>query len=204
MRLFQLDVIRANHPVPALAPRADADSKLGGCSLNRPRPLRYSPTQAGEAVGDQVPVPNPKTAVDATIDHCIRKTTGDDAMGILDDFGHTVGKAVKGIADAVGGVIKTVAGDLENAVKIAENVFSGYIQGVGQVLLVEGKIIVAAYQTLEMLYAELVQDAIGARPLRPEEIAKAQEVFKGSVPLDRVLICSLTGFGGSRFTLPGP
>jgi len=48
-----------------------------------------------------------------------------------------------------------------------------------------------------------VQDAIGARPLRPDEIAKAQEVFKGSVPLNRVLICSLTGFGGSRFTLPG-
>ena len=121
-------------------------------------------------------------------------------MGFLDDFGRAVGHAVSNIGDAIGGVIKTVAGDLENAVKIAENVFSGYIQGVGQVLLVEGEIIVAAYQTLEMLYAELVQDAIGARPLRPEEIARAQEVFKGSVPLDRVLICSLNGFGGSRFT----
>jgi hypothetical protein len=124
-------------------------------------------------------------------------------MGFFDSFGRAVEHAVSDIAGAVAGVIKTVAGDLENAVKLAENVFSGYIQGVGQVLLVEGKIIVAAYQTLEMLYAELVQDAIGARPLRPTEIAKAQEVFKGSVPLDRVLICSLTGFGGSRFTLPG-
>jgi hypothetical protein len=54
-------------------------------------------------------------------------------MGFLDDFGRAVGHAVSNIGDAIGGVIKTVAGDLENAVKIAENVFSGYIQGVGQV-----------------------------------------------------------------------
>src|SRR5712671_7035185 len=89
------------------------------------------------------------------------KPRGDDAMGFFDTFGRAVEHTVSDIAGAVAGVIKTVAGDLENAVKIAENVFSGYIQGVGQVLLVEGKIIVAAYQTLEMLYAELVQDAIG-------------------------------------------
>jgi hypothetical protein len=127
-------------------------------------------------------------------------------MGIFDAVGNVVdafGNEINGIAGAVAGVIKTVAGDLESAVKLAENVFSGYIQGIGQVFLIEGKIVMAAYQCLEQLYSDLVQDAIGARPLRPNEAAKAQEVFRGSIPLDRVLICSLNGFGGSRFTLPG-
>jgi hypothetical protein len=124
-------------------------------------------------------------------------------MGLFDDIGNAVGNAVGDIVGAVGGVIKTAAGDLEDAVQIAENVFSGYIQGVGKVLLSEGVIILYVISNVELLFAELIQNAIGVRPLRPNEMSVAQEVFRGTVPLDRVVLASLDGIGGRPFTIPG-
>ena len=52
----------------------------------------------------------------------------------------------------------------------------------------------------------VVKAAVGLiafRPLRAKEVALAQRVFGSSIQLDRVLICSLSGFGGRPFTVPG-
>jgi len=114
-----------------------------------------------------------------------------------------IGKVFSDAADDIGSVIKTVAGDLENAVQIYENVLTGEIKGIGRVIVAEGTIIIDAITYGEQLWAKLIQNAIGVRPLRNDEKGLAQEVFRGSVPVDRVVISSLIGFGGAPFTVPG-
>ncbi len=106
-------------------------------------------------------------------------------MGLFDDIGRTVSNAVGTVLHAE-----------------AENVFSGYIQGVGRMLLSEGMLIYDAITYPEQLYADLISGAVGVRPLRPHEKEVAQEVFLGSVPLDRVVLSSLSGLGGRPFTVP--
>jgi hypothetical protein len=46
-------------------------------------------------------------------------------------------------------------------------------------------------------------DTLQTRFLRPEEKSRADQVFRGTVPLDRVLISPLIGRQGRPFTIPG-
>jgi len=124
-------------------------------------------------------------------------------MSIFGDIAHAIGSAAKGVAHAVEGAVKTIAGDVEHAVKLAEHVASGFIHGVGRVLVAEGTVIINAVVHGEQLFAKLIDGAIGVRPLRPDEKAVAQAVFGNTVPLNHVVIASLSGFGNRPFTVPG-
>lgn len=44
---------------------------------------------------------------------------------------------------------------------------------------------------------------IQSRPIQPNEIALATQVFAGSIPYDKVMLTNLAGLGGRAFTAPG-
>ena len=93
-------------------------------------------------------------------------------------------QAVHAAEDAAAYTIET----LENGVKV----------------IVKGGVIIfdALGDAAKALF-NVAQGVVAFRPLRPSELRIARAVFGESLPLDRVVVSSLSGLGGRPFTIPG-
>ena len=123
-----------------------------------------------------------------------------------------IGKILVGIGGGialgpVGVAAGILIGDSKPAQKAAE-ITTKFISGVGEVTVSAGTTILDAVSDVSKAFIALVGDLFGAialRPLRPSEIAIAKQVYYNRVclPLDRIVVCSLNGWGQRPFTMPG-
>jgi len=113
----------------------------------------------------------------STIEHDVGRDMGklgDDLKTVEKDLGKLANKVERVLSEGAG----FIARDLGVSLSLAEQIFTAIALAIGQTILV-------------------------LRPLRPHEIQTAQPVFRGTVPLNRVLISPLSGVSSRPFTVPG-
>ena len=125
-------------------------------------------------------------------------------------IGGIVGFAVGGPVGAAAGAAIGGSKAASNAVDAAGHVASDavkyteeFVEGVGKVIVAGGVFIIDAVSDVAQAVFGVAEGVVAFRPLRPSELKVARDVFGTSVPLDRVVLSSLTGAQNRQFTLPG-
>ena len=119
-----------------------------------------------------------------------------DVGKALSTIEHNVGRDM----GKLGHDLKTVEKDLG---KLANKVERALSEGAVFIARELGVGLSLAEQILTAMALAIGQTILVLRPLRPHEIQTAQPVFRGTVPLNRVLISPISGTSGRPFTVPG-
>lgn len=110
---------------------------------------------------------------------------------------------VPGAVAALGGAVAGTSDPAQDAIRAAEKALVTASKVGADIAVGIGEVIISVTETAIEILKYLTPGAIGIRPLRPDEAALADRVFKGSVQLHRIRIVSIYGAGGRPFTIPG-
>jgi hypothetical protein len=129
------------------------------------------------------------------------------------DFFGTVGDVLTFVATLAGGAL--VAGPAgvcivlglhaAHAAGLDDEIGLGGLVGVavaGGVLLVFGPSAIVAAIVAGAIAGVAVELAFKHRPMKPDEIAFANEVFIGTLPVEKILLTNMLGIGRRPFTMP--
>jgi hypothetical protein len=131
-------------------------------------------------------------------------------MGIGSFIGGVVGFMVAGppgaaVGAAAGGTKQgeAVVNAAGKAISSAANVAVEVVEGFGEVVWVGAVAVVDAVGDVAKSAYNLVHGTVAFRSLRQTERALLVKVYGASVPLDRIVICSIIGISNRPLTLPG-
>lgn len=125
------------------------------------------------------------------------------AAGFIQDVARTVAGVASDAAHGAVGAVVALGAEMQDAIRTLPlggdlGVIAGTV-----VLSFGGGIVLATVTGVEV--GAVAAALIKKRQVRPEELASANDVFKGTLPpIENLWLTNLEGFGGRAVTLPGP
>jgi hypothetical protein len=131
------------------------------------------------------------------------KKVGGVAIGVAGGIALGGPLGVPGAIAAAAGALAGASDPAQDAINSAEKIGDTIGAGVFDAMMVVTETGIQLIEDAAAFLRGLIPGAIGIRPLRGSEKTLANKVFNDKVPLDRVRIVSVYGYGARPFTIPG-